>query len=198
MRIAIEVDGVLRDTFSKIEQIYQKFFIDELELVDEDFQFEIVRPFDTPDFKNHFKFKTDEEYLSFIYEEFAMQIFGHSPSTHMSSFQDLNEIYRKYKDDFEFVLISEQVGKTKPATLFFISKFGCEIDRIIFYNKLNEEKIWKEFDILLASNPHLLQESKDKTLIKFETSYNSSIKIDKTISNLKEFEEELKKLKNND
>ena len=198
MRIAIEVDGVLRDTFSKIEQIYQKFFIDELELVDEDFQFEIVRPFDTPDFKNHFKFKKDEEYLSFIYEEFAMQIFGHSPSTHMSTFQDLNEIYRKYKDDFEFVLISEQVGKTKPATLFFISKFGCEIDRIIFYNKLNEEKIWKEFDILLASNPHLLQESKDKTLIKFETSYNSSIKIDKTISNLKEFEEELKKLKNND
>ena len=198
MRIAIEVDGVLRDTFSKIEQIYQKFFIDELELVDEDFQFEIVRPFDTPDFKTHFKFKTDEEYLSFIYEEFAMQIFGHSPSTHMSTFQDLNEIYRKYKDDFEFVLISEQVGKTKPATLLFISKFGCEIDRIIFYNKLNEEKIWKEFDILLASNPHLLQESKDKTLIKFETSYNSSIKIDKTISNLKEFEEELKKLKNND
>jgi hypothetical protein len=127
-----------------------------------------------------------------------MQIFGHSPSTHMSTFQDLNEIYRKYKDDFKFVLISEQVGKTKPATLFFISKFGCEIDRIIFYNKLNEEKIWKEFDILLASNPHLLQESKDKTLIKFETSYNSSIKIDKTISNLKEFEEELKKLKNND
>ena len=178
MRIAIEVDGVLRDTFSKIEQIYQKFFIDELELVDEDFQFEIVRPFDTPDFKTHFKFKTDEEYLSFIYEEFAMQIFGHSPSTHMSTFQDLNEIYRKYKDDFEFVLISEQVGKTKQ--------------------KKNEEKIWKEFDILLASNPHLLQESKDKTLIKFETSYNSSIKIDKTISNLKEFEEELKKLKNND
>ena len=30
MRIAIDIDGVLRDTFLKIEQIYQKFFIDEL------------------------------------------------------------------------------------------------------------------------------------------------------------------------
>ena len=40
MRIAIDIDGVLRDTYEKIEQIYQKFFIDELELVDEDFQFD--------------------------------------------------------------------------------------------------------------------------------------------------------------
>ena len=40
-RVAIEIDGVLRDTFAKLEQIYQKFLIDELELVDEDFKFEI-------------------------------------------------------------------------------------------------------------------------------------------------------------
>ncbi len=29
MRIAIDIDGVLRDTFNKIEQIYQIYFIDE-------------------------------------------------------------------------------------------------------------------------------------------------------------------------
>ena len=42
MRIAIDIDGVLRDTFTKIEQIYQKYFIDELELVDDDFNYEII------------------------------------------------------------------------------------------------------------------------------------------------------------
>ena len=85
MRIAIDIDGVLRDTFTKIEQIYQKYFIDELELVDDEFKYEIITPYNTPEYSNHFKFKTDEEYLSFMYEEFAMEIFGHSPSTEMST-----------------------------------------------------------------------------------------------------------------
>jgi FMN phosphatase YigB (HAD superfamily) len=196
MRIAIDVDGVLRDTYEKIEQIYQKFFIDELELVDEDFKFEIKKPYDTNDYKNHFMFKNEEEYYGFIYDEFAMQIFGHSPSTELSTFQDLNGIYKNLKDDFKFVLISNQVGKTKPSTLFFISKFGCEIDRIIFYNKLNENEIWNEFDVLLTANPDLLNQNHNKTLIKFETTYNSNINSLDSIKSIKELEEKLKKLLN--
>lgn len=194
MRIAIDVDGVLRDTYEKIEQIYQKFFIDELELVDEDFQFEITKPFNTNDYKNHFKFKTEDEYYSFIYEEFAMQIFGHAPSTEMSTFQDLNSIYKNLKSDHNFVLISNQIGKTKPATLFFISKFGCEIDRIIFYNKLNENEIWNEFDILVTANPDLLKQNNDKTLIKFETSYNSDIESQHSLNTIKDLEIKLKEI----
>ncbi len=195
MRIAIDIDGVLRDTYEKIEQIYQKFFIDELELVDEDFQFEIVKPFDTNDYKNHFKFKNDDEYYSFMYEEFAMQIFGHSPSTELSTFQDLNRIYNTLKEEFDFVLVSNQIGKTKPATLFFISKFGCEIDKIVFYNKLNENKIWNEFDVLVTSNPDLLVQNKNKTLIKYETSYNFNTNCDLTIKSIKELEEIIKNIK---
>jgi hypothetical protein len=156
MRIAIDIDGVLRDTFTKIEQIYQKYFIDELELVDDDFKYEIVTPYNTPEYSNHFKFKTDEEYLSFMYEEFAMEIFGHSPSSEMSTFYDLNDLIVKYKDNVKFLLISKQIGKTKPATLFFISKFGCEIEKVLFYNQLTKNEIWDEFDILLTSNPDLL------------------------------------------
>ena len=139
-------------------------------------------------------FKNDEEYYGFIYEEFAMQIFGHSPSTELSTFQDLNGIYKNLKDDFKFVLISNQIGKTKPATLFFISKFGCEIDRIIFYNKLNEDEIWNEFDVLLTANPDLLNQNHNKTLIKFETTYNSNINSLDSIKSIKELEEKLKKL----
>lgn len=194
MRVAIDIDGVLRDTYEKIEQIYQKFFIDELELVDEDFKFEIKKPYDTNDYRNHFIFKNEEEYYGFIYEEFAMQIFGHAPSTELSTFQDLNGIYKKLKDDFNFVLVSNQVGKTKPATLFFVSKFGCEIDRIIFYNKLNEDEIWNEFDVLITANPDLLNQNRNKTLIKFETTYNSNINSLDSIKSIKELEEKLKEL----
>ena len=53
-RVAIEIDGVLRDTFAKLEQIYQKFLIDELELVDEDFKFEIKKPFESRPSFAHF------------------------------------------------------------------------------------------------------------------------------------------------
>jgi hypothetical protein len=185
MRIAIDIDGVLRDTFTKIEQIYQKYFIDELELVDDDFKYEIITPYDTPEYSNHFKFKTDEEYLSFMYEEFAMEIFGHSPSTEMSTFYDLNDLIVKYKDNVKFLLISKQVSKTKPATLFFVSKFGCEIEKIIFYNQLTKDDVWNEFDVLITANPDLLLQKDNKTLIKYETSYNLKIESDITISDLK-------------
>ena len=185
MRIAIDIDGVLRDTFTKIEQIYQKYFIDELELVDDEFKYEIITPYDTPEYCNHFKFKTDEEYLSFMYEEFAMEIFGHSPSTEMSTFYDLNDLIIKYKDNVKFLLISKQVSKTKPATLFFVSKFGCEIEKIIFYNQLTKDDVWNEFDVLITANPDLLLQKDNKTLIKYETSYNLKIESDITISDLK-------------
>jgi hypothetical protein len=185
MRIAIDIDGVLRDTFTKIEQIYQKYFIDELELVDDDFKYEIITPYDTSEYSNHFKFKTDEEYLSFMYEEFAMEIFGHSPSTEMSTFYDLNDLIVKYKDNVKFLLISKQISKTKPATLFFVSKFGCEIEKIVFYNQLTKDDVWNEFDVLITANPDLLSQKDNKTLIKYETSYNLKIESDITISDLK-------------
>lgn len=193
-RVAIEINGVLRDTYEKIEQLYQKFFIDELELVDEDFQFNITKPFDTEKVQNHFAFKTDEEYYSFMYEEFVMQIFGHAPSTELSTFTEFNSIVKNLKEEFEFVLVSEQIAKTRPATLFFISKFGCEIDKIIFYNKNNIQKITNEFDILVAASPSLIEFYKDKTTIKYETSYNSNINSEIIIKGIKELESTLTKI----
>jgi hypothetical protein len=198
IRLAIEIDGVLRDTFTKIEQIYQKYFIDELELVDDDFQYRITKPFDTSDYENHFAFKTQEEFLSFIYEEFAMQIFGHAPSSTLSTFYDLRDLQINLQDEVEITLIGEQIGKTKPATLFFISKFGCDVDRIIFFNKKNFDRIWSDFDILVASSPKLLNHETKIPTIKYETTYNSNINIDNKITNLKELESTLTKIINND
>jgi hypothetical protein len=198
IRVAVEIDGVLRDTYTKIEQIYQKYFIDELDLVDDDFQYKITKPYDTPNYENHFAFKTEDEFISFIYEEFAMQIFGHAPSSNLSTFYDLRDLQITLQNNVEFILISEQIGKTRPATLFFISKFGCEVDRVIFYNKKNFENIWKEFDILVASSPKLLNTTEKKPTIKYETTYNSNINNDYTITNLKELESTLNKITNND
>lgn len=190
-RVAIEIDGVLRDTYTKLEQVYQKFLIDELELVDEDFKFEIIKPFSTKNYDQHFIFKTDDEFFTFVYEEFAMEIFGHSPSTELSTFIDLQDLQIKFQNEIEWVLISEQIGKTKPATLFFVSKFGCDVDKVIFFNKKNIDKIWDEFDVILASSPNLLNNVDSKPTIKYERSYNLDINVDNTITNLKELESTL-------
>lgn len=193
-RVAIEIDGVLRDTFAKLEQIYQKFLIDELDLVDEDFKFEIKKPFDTKDFTNHFVFKNEEEFVTFVYEEFAMEIFGHSPSSELTTFSDLKDLQIGHQNEIEWVLISEQIGKTKPATLFFVSKFGCDVDKVVFFNKKTIDKIWDEFDILVASSPNLLSNTDTKPTIKYERTYNSNIDVQYTITNLKELESTLKKI----
>ena len=198
IRVAIEIDGVLRDTYTKLEQVYQKFLIDELELVDEDFQFEIKKPFTTKNYDNHFIFKTEDEFFTFVYEEFAMEIFGHSPSTELSTFMDLQDLQIEFQNQIEWVFVSEQIGKTKPATLFFISKFGCDVDKVIFFNKKTISKIWNEFDVIVASSPNLLSESETKTTIKYERSYNSDITITDTITNHKDLESTLKKIIQND
>ena len=80
MRIAIEINGVLRNTLDKIEQTYQKYMIDKTEGLDDDesFKYEISLPIDSLNLRNHFKFQTDEELYSFLYEDFPMEIFGHS------------------------------------------------------------------------------------------------------------------------
>ena len=39
MRIAIEINGVLRNTLDKIEQTYQKYMIDKTEGLDDDESF---------------------------------------------------------------------------------------------------------------------------------------------------------------
>ena len=99
---------------------------------------------------------------------------------------------QEYKIDF--LIISDEIGKSKPATLFFLSKFGCEIEKIIFYSNSTQNIIWNEFDILLTANPNLLlNHPTNKKLVKFETEYNKEIDGMTTIKKLKEFIPLLKK-----
>lgn len=197
MRIGIEVNGVLRNTLGKIEQTYQKFMIDKTEGIEyeDDFKYEIIYPIEDLEIKKHFNFRDDDEMYSFLYEEFPMEIFGHSQSSEYTTFNDLNEIYLNLRDNHELLIVSDEIGKSKPATLFFLSKFGCLVEKIKFYSNITMNSMWNEVDVLLTSNPSLLLECpKDKIVIKFETEYNKNIDSLYTIRSVKEFEEKLKQI----
>ena len=214
MRIAIDVNGVLRDTIGKFKQLYEKHLIDsnlddyqlptydvdesgstELIEVSKPFKYEILSPITSLDLQKHFSFQNEEEYYSFMYEEYCMELFGHAPSTEMTSFIDLNEIYKDLRNRWDFSIISDEIGRSKPATLFFLSKFGCELEKVTFYSNFTINSLWNEFDVLLTANPNLLlNHPKDKILIKFETDYNTDIKQENSIKELKELKSILEKI----
>jgi hypothetical protein len=197
MRIGIEINGVLRNTLGKIEQTYQKFMIDKTDGIEseDEFEYKINKPIDSLEIKNHFSFKDDEELYSFLYEEFPMEIFGHAQSTEYSTFNDLNEIYFNLRNEHDFIIISDEIGKSKPSSLFFLSKFVCEFEKIKFYSNSTINSMWNEIDVLLTANPHLLLKyPSNKTVVKYITDYNKNIKSEYEIEKIKQLEEIIKQL----
>ena len=197
MKIAIEIDGVLRNTLEKIQQTYQKFMIDKTDGIEdgEDIVREIKLPLDSLELKNHFTFVDDEELFSFLYEDFPMEIFGHAQSTEYNTFNDLQEIYLNLRDNHDLLIVSDEIGRSKPASLFFLSKFGCQIEKVKFYSNITINSMWDEIDVLLTSHPVLLLEHpEDKVVIKYQTEYNKHIETDYSITELKGLEFELKKI----
>ena len=149
------------------------------------------------DLSEHFSFRSKEDYFSFMYEEFPMHIFGHAPSTEMTTFNDLNDFYNEFRDEHEITIISDEMGKSKPASLFFLSKFGCLVENIIFYNSVTKYKVLSSFDLIVTSNPELIINYSNKVyVIKYNTLYNKQVDAKNSISRLRELAETIKSIAN--
>jgi hypothetical protein len=197
MRVGIEINGVLRNTLDKIEQTYQKFYIDKTDGLEDDdsFNYKITEPINSLELKNHFEFRDDNELYSFLYEEFPMEIFGHSQSAEYTTFNDLNDVYLTNREFHDFLIVSDEIGRSKPASLFFLSKFGCQLEKVKFYSNLTIISMWDEVDVLLTANPALLLEYPiDKIVIKYETDYNKDVPCKYTIKSIKDLDDKIKEL----
>jgi hypothetical protein len=206
MKIAFDLNGVVRDIFLKTEQIYTKFYLEDVESeisseYDESkdewvekndsssFEYGMSLPVKSMNLIDHFKFESQDELYNFFYVDFPMQIFGHSPSISANTFNILNDLYIKLRDDNEVYIISDEMGKSKPATLFFLSKYGSLIENIKFYSNTTLLNTFNEFDIIITSNPNLLSLSNsNKKIIKVKTTYNEDLKSDYIINDLSELE----------
>jgi len=197
MKIGIEVNGVLRDTITKVFQVYEKWYIDNplLEKKEGDFEYGVISEITSLNLSEHLKFENPDEVYDFLYTEHCMEIFGHAPSVEMSTFIDFNEFYVDNRDKHEILIVSDEIGKSKPATLFFLSKFGCQVEKIKFYSKITLDSMWDEVDVLLTASPDLLlNHPENKKVIKFESPYNKEIQNDITIEEFKELNEVIKNL----
>lgn len=191
MKFAFDTDEVFRDTLNKMIAVYEKFFIEDYvyEEGEEEFKYEIIKPITSYNFSDHFKFPSEGEYINFMYMDFPMNICGHAPSISANTFNILSTIQKttlKKKDRIS--IIAKAIAKQKPATLFFLSKYGTEVDEVVFYNKKNLKKMWNKFDVIVTANPDLLEcKPKNKISIKVESSYNTDSVSDYTINNLEGF-----------
>ena len=214
-KIGIEVNGVLRDTFGKFEQLYEKHMIENYESENdnqtfnidisgnttldekvEDFKYEIIEPINTFDLKNHFKFKTEDEFYDFMFEDFPMQLFGHAGSTETYTFNDLNDFYINNREKYEIYIVSDEIGRSKPATLFFLSKFGCLIENIKFYSNTTINDMWNTVDVLLTANPNLINEHpSEKIVVQYVTPYNDNVNHNYKITKLGDFDKLINEIK---
>ena len=222
-KIGIEINGVLRDTISKFTELYEKHLVDshfnestdktyEIEFsgdTDEvielnenvevnNFEYKILSPVTSLDLGSHFSFPSKDDLYSFMYEEYTMELFGHAPSTEMLSFNILNDIYYNLRDTYDLMIVSDEIGRSKPSSLFFLSKFGCLVEKVFFYSEITKKNMLDEVDILLTANPDLLLNKPDnKIIIKFITDYNKNIKSEYEISSLSDLELTIKKIEAN-
>ena len=218
MRIGIDVNGVLRDTVGKFDQLYTKHLIesDEDPSINQTYEIDmsgnpqpIANVVDKFDYKkvsevtslkldDHYAFKSSEELFTFMYEEYAMELFGHAPSTEMTTFNMLNDFYLLKRDQDEIIVVSSEIGKSKPSTLFFLAKFGCLVEKVIFFSEITKNNMWYQVDILLTANPSLLLEKpNDKFVVKYNTDYNKHIDSKFEISSFSEFDNIIKKIEEN-
>jgi hypothetical protein len=201
MRIGIEINGVLRDTLKKVQQEYEKWYLNEnlkeLKLIENDPEIkrEIISEVTSLELSKHLSFKNNDEVYDFLYKEHTMEIFGHAGSVEYSSMNDLNDFYFEIRDNHDILIVSDEIGKSKPASLFFLAKFGCLVETVKFYSEVTINSMWDSVDVLLTANPNLLlTHSTNKLVIKFNTEYNSHIESEHSISSIKELTTKIKEI----
>ena len=189
MEIFISVDGVLRNTIQKFDYHYKDAFLDS-ELEDNTFEYNITEPIENDNLLNSYKFQSQEEFENFLFIEYPIEIFGHAGLSYSTTFTDLNKlIYENQQHNFTIIGLNE-LGKSKPATLFFLSKNGFMGSNIKFSKKDDVKDLWEKYDAWITDSEFILNECPENKIgIKFVTPYNQYFTYKKEISKLNEINE---------
>jgi hypothetical protein len=150
----------------------------------------MIEPIDSLNLLKHFKFPSDNDLYEFLYIEHPMEIFGHAPSVEYTGMNDLNDFYVDMRDNHEIIIVSDEIGKSKPATLFFLSKFSCLVENIKFYSEQTKNNMLDSIDVLLTANPDLLL-NENKIVIKYEQIYNQNINSKYNINKIKDLKNKI-------
>jgi hypothetical protein len=192
MEIFISIDGVLRNTIQKFDYHYNEAYLaDDVELEEDNkFEYGVIEPIQNDNLLNSYKFESKDEFEFFLFMEYPIEIFGHAGLSYSTTFTDLHKLlYENQEHNFTLIGLDE-LGKAKPATLFFLSKNGFLGNNITFSKSDDINKLWDKCDAWITDNKHIIDLCpEEKTVIKFNTTYNQYFTYKKEISKLTEIQE---------
>lgn len=173
MKIAIDINDVIRDFTSQFKNYYIKAIDPSFEIDDEAINsFELDKVF---------PFKDDKEYKMFRYVDYAFELYTRAEAVDKMLPYRLNDWTQKTlknldKDKIpEIMLVSPfEAGKTIQSTYAFLSKISSTIREVYF--PVVSSTIWDRCDILITANPHLIENvPENKIVIKIEKPYNKNV-----------------------
>ena len=190
MEIFISIDGVIRNTIQKFDYHYNDAYLADDVKLEGNFEYGVIEPIQNDNLLNSYKFESKEESDYFLFIEYPIEIFGHAGLSYSTTFSDLHKIiYENSNHNFTLIGLDE-LGKAKPATLFFLSKNGFLGNNIQFIKSDEIENNWNKCDVWITDNKNILDLCpEDKEVIKFNTTYNQHFTNKKEISKLTEIQE---------
>ena len=192
MEIFISIDGVIRNTIQKFDYHYNESYLADDVTFEEDnnFEYGVVEPIQNDNLLNSYKFQSKEEFENFLFIEYPIEIFGHAGLSYSTTFTDLHKlIYDNPQHNFTLIGLDE-LGKARPATLFFLSKNGFLGNNIKFSRTSNLDELWSTCDIWITDNKNILDVAPDDKIgLKFQTTYNQYFTYGKEITKLNEIQD---------
>jgi hypothetical protein len=192
MEIFISIDGVIRNTIQKFDYHYNDAFLaDDVVFEDENnFEYAVTEPIQNDNLLDSYKFQSKEEFENFLFIEYPIEIFGHAGLSYSTTFTDLHKmIFDNPEHNFTLIGLDE-LGKARPATLFFLSKNGFLGHNIKFIKSEDINDMWSKCDMWISDNKNIINSCpENKIVYKFNTTYNQYFTNKKEISKLTEIQE---------
>ena len=173
MEIFISIDGVIRNTIQKLDYHYRDAYFNSDFTNENNFEYKIIDSVRNDNLFDYYKFQSVEEFEYFLFIEYPIEIFGHAGLSYSTTFTDLNKLIHD-NPEHNFTLIGcDELGKSKPATLFFLSKNGFLGNNIKFIKNLEIEEMWGKCDMWVTDSKKILDKClENKIAVKFNTPYN--------------------------
>jgi len=182
MRIAIDINDVLRDYTRQFANMYKKTINPSF-----DIPYEEIDDFN---FLNVFPFLNEDGnadtllYNKFKYEDCSFEIYGRAEAMDRMLPADFNlwtqNTMRNFDDEKlpELILFSPfEMNLSIQSTLSFLARIGVRIREIHF--PIDSITMWDKCDIMITANPNLLNNKPDgKISFKIKAPYNKEAKGD--------------------
>lgn len=194
MKIAIDLNDVVRDFSNNFIRYYIEGYNHEFDL--DDFEFW------SPYLNQVFPFQSDAAYTNFVYNDFAFELFGKCDVCSRNLESELNDWTEKTvkgiesDEPIELMFVSTmEYGNSIGNTLFFLSKIGTKVRD--YYFPSDSKTIWDRCDVLITANPYLMEiKPEGKKVIKINTEYNKETEADYSFNSLSSFITNNENLKN--